>query len=353
MKRLRYVFAAVVLAAGWSGSGWAAMVRSLPRSGPAALIQLGGVLGTLPGLPEFQPGGSKYPAVLALDRACHDPARAASLIERARSLIPAFAPDPVWPQPADPARSAVRSLEAVNAALKDFSPEQIRDMPQEDLSRLAGMVLDQAAGERGVVDVDAAALLAQAGLRKVAALRGRPLSERVLNPGHNDTHEEMVDVYGVPEAVRQVSSEGRIFRHYTTAEGMKSILQEGGLWNGFLPYIELARGVSHKSFKDLEGVFLTLPGMGGDRVGVPSRTFDHYVDIRISSKLPVLEVEPGRIFLIPMPARARSWFLDIYRRWVLGGDPKHYEKSLQEFDSRGGPGPELTVPVEIVAHGRI
>jgi hypothetical protein len=225
-------------------------------------------------------------------------------------------------------------------------------MPTEKLSRLAGLVLDQAAGRQQAGDAEAVAELAQANLRKVERLRAAPVREKLINPGHPDSHADMIDAEGVPERVKTVPHEGTVFRHYTTEEGLRSILKSGGLWNGFMPYVEMARGVYKKTFKDLTGVFLTLPKVPGDHVGVPADTFTHYVDVLVPKEFPLLEVEKGGIYLIPLPGRTRSWFADIYRRWVGGGSPGIYEPGIKQLDSSGGPGPELLVPLTIVGHGK-
>ena len=325
---------------------------------PTSLAQLGSVLGNVPGIvasPSI-PGSSGAPLSLpapvpASNHALHDLSRASALLERARpqlaGLAEAAGAKPVAPE------SAVKALEAVNAALKDFTPEQLRAMPEEKLTRLAGLVLDQASGKTEAADVEAIAELAEANLGRIEALKGKPLSARLINPNHTESHPDMVDVAGVPETVKAVEHRDVIFRHYTTAEGLESILKSGGLWNGFLPYVDLVRGVHKKVFKDLTGLFLTKPGVDGDRVGVPAKDFGHYVDVRVSPRLPVLEVERGSIFLVPLPARTRSWVVDMYRKWVSGGEAGTYRTMVEGLDTRGGPGPDLVVPVEIVDYGKV
>ncbi len=115
----------------------------------------------------------------------------------------------------------------------------------------------------------------------------------------------------------------------------------------------MAQGVHKKTFKDLTGVFLTLPAVPGDHVGVPAREFTHYVDVLVPENFPVLDVEKGRIFLIPLPGRTRSWVADIYRRWIGGGDAGMYAQSAERLDAEGGPGPELVVPLSVVDHGQV
>jgi hypothetical protein len=164
----------------------------------------------------------------------------------------------------------------------------------------------------------------------------------------------MITSRGVPETVRRFDADGVVFRHYTTKEGLDSILKEKSLKNGFLPYVELARALYTKTYRDLTGVFLTLPKVPGDHVGVPATDFTHYVDLLVPAGLPVLEIEKGAIFLVPLPARTRGWVADLYRKWVTGGGMSStYKSSVSEVDKDGGVGPALAMPIEIVGSGRV
>jgi hypothetical protein len=356
-KRTASLASTLLLAAHAAG---AAAVR--PVQAPVSpLARLGSLLGSLPlqdlsikpalgSLTMPSLGNASGPTVpqLSPGHALHDPSRAAVLVERGAALT---AP-PEAAAPGDPV-AAVKTLEAVNSVLKDFSPDDLRAMPAEKLSGLAGLVLDQASGRRQAGDLDAVAVLAEARLAEVERLRAAPAREKLINPGHPDSHGDMIEAAGVPATVRSVPHEGMVFRHYTTAEGLKSIMESGGLWNGFMPYVELAKGVYKKTFKDLTGVFLTRPGVPGDQVGVPAREFTHYVDVTVPEGLPLLEVEKDGIFLIPLPGRTRSWFADIYRRWAGGGDAGMYAQSAKQLDASGGPGPELVVPLDVVDYGEV
>jgi hypothetical protein len=163
----------------------------------------------------------------------------------------------------------------------------------------------------------------------------------------------MITSRGVPETVKRIDAGGTVFRHYTTREGLDAILKENSLVNGFMPYVELAQALYRKTYRDLTGVFLTLPKVAGDRVGVPAKDFTHYVDLRVPRGLPVLEIEKGAIFLVPMPASTRGWVAELYRKWVRGeGLNPTYRGSVEDVERDGGPGPSLAMPIEIVGHGR-
>lgn len=278
-----------------------------------------------------------------------DLSRAQALVARAQALPVAASPAPVA---AAAAAEPLRVLEAVNATLRDLTPKQIAELPEAKLQALASVVMDGAAGREARPDLAAVSVLSEASLAKVEALRGS-VSETLHNPGHNESHGDMITASGVPDSVRRYDADGVVFRHYTTKEGLEAILAEKSLKNGFLPYVQLAQAVYRKTFRDLTGVFLTLPGVDGGRVGVPVKDFTHYVDLKVPRGLPVLEIEKGAIFLVPLPARTRGWVADLYRRWVTGGgaDPT-YKGSIEEVERGGGPGPSLAMPIEIVGHGR-
>ena len=241
----------------------------------------------------------------------------------------------------------------MNATLRDFTPDQIRGMPEDRLQALASVIMDGAAGSTPRADMAAVSLLSHAKAAKIERLRGK-VEETLNNPGHTDSHADMMTVRGVPESVRRFDSTGIVFRHYTTQDGLDSILREKSLWNGFVPYVEIARALYRKTYRDLTGVFLTLPKVKGDLVGTPAVEFNRYVDLRVPAGLPVLEIERGAIYVIPLPGRTRGWIADLYRRWVMGeGKNSTYARTIDEIEGDGGPWPALAVPIEIVGHGRV
>lgn len=104
---------------------------------------------------------------------------------------------------------------------------------------------------------------------------------------------------------------------------------------------------------DATGVFLTRPGIGGSEVGVPAREYPVYVDLLLPPGLPILELEGGKILMIPLAARTRGWVADLYRRWATRGEsPGIYRAGVEELDRSGGLGPELAVPVTPLRSGR-
>ncbi|OGS40679.1 MAG: hypothetical protein A2506_13045 [Elusimicrobia bacterium RIFOXYD12_FULL_66_9] len=338
MRRFGTLFVALILTlpAG-------AAVTRVPIAASAAVspvAALGSMLtATLPAMtPLVLAAPAPTPAIL-------DTSKVAALISRAQALPAAAAPAP--------AAQPLQVLEAVNSTLRDLTPAQIQEMPEEKLQALASVIMDGAAGRAPKADLAAVTALSEANLAKVESLRGA-VSETLHNPGHNESHEDMITSRGVPETVKRIDASGMVFRHYTTQEGLDAILKEKSLINGFMPYVQLAKAVYRTTFRDLTGVFLTLPKVEGDRVGVPARDFTHYVDLRVPGGLPVLEVEKGAIFLVPMPARTRGWVADLYRRWVTGGGlDSTYKTSIEDVERDGGVGPALSMPIEIVRSGRV
>lgn len=354
MKALRALALLLSLAGPCLGAVARVPVRALPQ---APLVTLGGLLTlSLPGLATVDPlaltptlvPSLSLPALPSPVPVLADARKAAALLERAAAL-PAAEEAGAGQAQAEP----LKVLEAVNATLKDFTAEDIRSMPEERLQALAGMILDGAAGRAPRADLAAVTAIAEANLSRVTRLKKSPLKETLLNPGHPEIHGDIITVSGVPEVVRPIEAGERVFRHYTTKEGLDAILAEKTLWNGFLSYVQLARSLFRKSFKDLTGVFLTVPGVDGQSVGVPAKEFPYWVDLKVPGGLPVLEVEKEAIYLIPMPGRTRSWVADMYRRWVSGAEVEpHYRKMVEELDREGGLGPDLSVPITIVGHGK-
>lgn len=329
-----------------------ALALALPASAgvvrvPAAAAGAAGPVAALGSLlassmPSLAPLALSAPAPASLDLR-----KAAALIARAQALPVAASPA------AAPASAAapLRVLEAVNSTLRDLTPKQIAEMPADQLGALASVIMDGAEGREPRADLAAASVLSEANLARVEGLRGT-FAETLHNPGHTESHGDMITARGVPPAVRRFDAEGTTFRHYTTKEGLDAILKGSSLINGFMPYVELAQALYRKTYRDLTGVFLTLPAVDGGRVGVPAKEFTHYVDVRVPKGLPVLEVEKGAIYLIPLPARTRGWMADLYRRWAAGGGVNPtYKSSVEDVEKDGGVGPSLAVPVEIVGHG--
>ncbi len=343
MRIFRQLFLSALLLCA-AAPGWPAAI-SARAAAQAPLVRLGSLLGpALSRLPELAPPALS-PASLLPAPAALQPALAEALLLRAEAPAAESAAEL-------PAASARRTLETVNSVLKDFSPEDLKAMPAEKLQALASVVMDRLdGGAAGADDPAGIAVLAQARARKIMALRGK-VTETLYNPGHPENHGDLIDVRGAPERVKPVDAR-RVYRHYTTPEGQAAILASGSLWNGFLPYVELAPGVFRKTFADITGVFLTVPKVAGDSVGVPAKDFKAWVDVEVPEGLPVLEVERGAIYLIPLPGRTRDWVVKLYRDWADGKPLPAHEQETARKVAAEGPGPELRVPVRILGHGSV
>jgi hypothetical protein len=334
--------------------------------GVTPLVQLGGILAaTLPNLSNqgLSPGSMdaslkgtlsevKAPTPVGLD-----PVKAAILVERANSekKVLSAKGEQLRAEDGGPKAAEVHEvLVAVNSVLKDIPAEELKAMPAEKLHGLAGLIMDQMRPDAAEHAVEPVRQLSQTNLARVRSLLGKPMKETWLNPGVSERHLQEFSVEGVPEGVRVVPApENMVFRHYTTEEGLGRISKLKRLWNGFLSYIQIAPGLYRKYFKDLTGVFLTVPGVAGSEVGVPKGQSPAYVDLRIPAGFPLLEIEPGKIFLIPMPGRTRDWVRSYYMRWLKGeAVGSGYDEMVQRVDSEGGPGPALSVPIEIVGQGK-
>ena len=319
------------------------LLLALPAQASTGRVSALGKLltATLPSLPPLLAAApAPTPAML-------DASKVAALISRASALTADAAP-----APASPARPPLKVLEAVNSTLRDFTPDQIGVMTEEKLRSLASVILDGVDGREPPADLAAAIALSEANLSRVESLRGLA-RETLHNPGHNDSHGDMITVRGVPETVKRHDADGTVFRHYTTGEGRDAILRERTLRNGFVPYVQSAPGVYRKTYRDLAGVFLTLPRVAGDRVGVPARDFTHYVDLLVPRGLPVLEIEAVAIYLVPLPGRTRDWIAGYYRLWASGGGMNSIHRTaIETIEDDGGVGPSLAMPIEIVGHGR-
>lgn len=243
-------------------------------------------------------------------------------------------------------RSGKELLVAVNSVLKDVSPEQLKSMPVEKLHSLAGVILDQGRSP----DAEVVSVLSNARMGSLEVKRGQ-LSETPMYPYPEERMPDIRLVRGMPESVRRVDSESIVLRHYTKAESLKAILDSKSLRNGGTPYMLEAPKRVWRSFQDLTGVFFTLPGVPAADVGVGKSPV--YVDVKLPKGLPLLEIEPGRIYLVPLPARAKQDLWSRFMRWIRGEKIPAYEiKELQDLDADGGPGPTISVPVEIVGRSQ-
>lgn len=338
----------------------AAAVRVAAPAAVPPLAQLAPLLGAALAAPSLtlpSPLSTPAAALPSAVPASLDAARARVLLQRALAL-PAAAHAQALPaagkaEAPDDAPAPTKALEAVNSVLKQVTPERLSQMSDDELNSVGGLILDAMDGSAPRADAQAVRLLAETAEAHLRPMAGKPALERSVYKPANDRHEEEIEVTGLPDGARFAKTDGsEVFRHYTTAQGLESIRRGGGLWNGFVAYVQRSSGLWRKTFKGLDGVFLTKPGVEGDRVGVPAKDFPHFVDVRLPAGLPLIELEQGRIFLIPLPARTRGWIADYYRKWV-GGEPvaPMYQKTVADLDAQGGPGPDLAVPVEVVGSG--
>ncbi len=160
----------------------------------------------------------------------------------------------------------------------------------------------------------------------------------------------IVSVTGVPHDARWVENpEKMIFRHYVESESSReNILETSSLRNSFVSYETVIQGVERKIYKELTGVFLTLPQVSPQEIGRPESGL--FVDFRIPADIPVLEIEPGRIYLIPGPRRPRPWLLELYRRYQthprsLSSVELSYLRSIGSEDDLGK---EFSIPIVLV-----
>lgn len=268
-------------------------------------------------------------------------ARAEALLQRLQG-----APAAAKPVEAAAPEAAKATIAQVNAALKDFTPEEIAKLPEDKLAAVARLVFDG-------THVEGLAALSEQAAGRMLAQAGKPMTETLLNPGHNDSHPDDIDVRGVPKEVRLAPlPKDTVYRHYTTKEGYAEILKSGLLQNGFVSYVQLSRGTFKKLFRDVGGLFLTLPKVDGDAVGVPASAYPFYVDVVLPAALTVLEIEAGKIYMVPLPNRARGWVRDHYMKWAQTSEVNRtYDKAVVHMDADGGPGPDLAVPVSVVGRG--
>jgi hypothetical protein len=318
------------------------------------------------------------------------PVKAALLLDRARKENPSFseAPDPSllgrWGQPSVKAGDL---LVAVNSVLQDIPPETLKDMPAETLDQLSMLVFDQPALPKGEprdpwTSLEGVAALseARAGVllskprggwewkRRISDMvdwNGSDLKRSVARrlPGaarfHSPEPGGARKAHGVP--LRET-----VFRHYLEEGVALPILGEKGaweflgglargLWNSTMPYIRLTLHALLKnhavSYRDLEGVFLTLPGVPPEKVGVPERT--RFVDLRIPASLPLIEIEPGNIFVVPLPSRMRAEDWEKYHRAMHHGIRPWHDPDDEAWKSHADiPGPVLGMPFELVKTGQ-
>ncbi|MBI3551924.1 MAG: hypothetical protein HY077_05345 [Elusimicrobia bacterium] len=365
MTRL-FRFIALALALSAAVSPIRAAERAV-ASVPAA-IELSGLIRQ--SLPALSPAQVSVPS---LSRDAGSPAAlvvpAALDTQKAEIIMRLAAATPAATAQAHDPRSVIM---AVNSVLRDFTPERLEKLSPADLHGLSEVILENMQGRTPKLSDRMAVLMASASAERMLAQRGS-LKEKLLNPNHNDMHPDLISVRGLPQEARLVLpaaepegpktgrsrkakpiEQGTVFRHYRPEGRVDGILESQSLYSGIVPYVQLSPGTFRKTFKDVNGLFFTLPGVKGDDVGVPSKDFKGYVDVLLTAGLPLLELEPGLIYLVPLPGRARDWVRDYYMKWVRGEEvPSVYHDMISDLDAEGGPGPNVQVPIKIVRHGKV
>ena len=123
-----------------------------------------------------------------------------------------------------------------------------------------------------------------------------------------------VETGGVPSHLKlYAKKKGEVFRHYVTGrmqsgqwhdadETTRAILKSGRLVAGFTPYVKSDTPPKwyFERFPDLTGVFLTKPAFEAEQIGVFPTS---YIDLELDDGIPVIELEPGKIYFIPGPPK--------------------------------------------------
>ncbi len=187
---------------------------------------------------------------------------------------------------------------------------------------------------------------------------GKDVTSHLTNPWFNKNaerrHAEIWDMTGIPARLKQISTKGKVFRHYGPKEAIDAIKQSKVLMSGFVPYVEAAPGSYKKNWNDVTGAFLTLPDSSANTVGVLDARTATYVDVTLAEDVPVLELEAGLIYIIPMRPNFRDWVRVAYGKWKNGDDVSPEVRTMSERIEKSGGIENFTaaVPVQIVGEGK-
>jgi hypothetical protein len=200
-----------------------------------------------------------------------------------------------------PAVYPLKPLLQLNGALVDIGTPKLAKTSKDELEHIAKAVLhglepDQAPSVEGV------AALSSARFDRLMAARGSASDAPVYSD--EPYMPALADRPGVPEHVRP--AERGIFRHYTTPAGLAAIRETGLLHNSVLPYVKVYNRMGSAQYPDLGGVFLTRPDATPEDVGVAADRARYYVDFEVPEDVPVLEIERGRIYVVPLPTRPKN-----------------------------------------------
>jgi hypothetical protein len=213
-----------------------------------------------------------------------------------------------------------------------------------------GLLLSTAASLRAN---PCAVLMAQEELGRVLQLQHADTHEKVIRGHHSGggfsdkTVQETVMIHGLPIGSKVIAHQGKIvLRHYAIPEIIATIRERHSIKGAFTPYVRV--GIRKEYFKELTGVFFTLPEVSPDLVGLATGETYDYVDIVLPLDVPLMEIEANRIYVVPFPKRHPGWIKELYQKfkeeeYVL----PMYHAMLKEIDSRGGINDELELPVII------
>jgi|GEM_PF-5198330 len=168
--------------------------------------------------------------------------------------------------------------------------------------------------------------------QKLLSMKSAGTKEEVLV--NNDRHIHVV-IHGVPGTVNSCNHKGVTFRHYFASEEQKqAAMKSGALIAGPVAYAQVSC-CYRADYPDLAGVFVTKPDVKPEQVGVPGRSV--YVDLQFPADTGVLEIEPGKIYLVPSEYKRPDWIVDYYRKYKAGEEvPSYVLPSLQKIDQEGG-----------------
>lgn len=150
--------------------------------------------------------------------------------------------------------------------------------------------------------------------------------------------------HGVPDFVNSYDHKGVAFRHYFKTEDQKeSALNDNSLIAGPVPYVQ--KGGMRYDYVDLVGVFLTKPEVEPDAVGVPGHNL--YIDLTLPPDTAVLEIEPGRIYMIGGDPKRPDWIVESYKKYKSGEEiPAYMKSTMERIDGEGG----IKEPTKVYFH---
>lgn len=163
-------------------------------------------------------------------------------------------------------------------------------------------------------------------------MKSAGIKEEVLV--NNDRHIHIVN-HGVPFTVNSYNHKGITFRHYFASEEQKeSAMKTGALIGGPVAYAQVSC-CYRADYPDLAGVFITKPDVKPEEVGVPGRNI--YVDLQFPADTGVMEIEPGKIYLVPSEVKRPDWIVDYYKKYKAGEEvPSYVLPTVQKIDQEGG-----------------